>query len=178
MAREMKAIELQKRDHITHVEEPDASDHQTKCSKELCYTVDHTMSIEGADSIMNTATWPTFSPQTEQFQYSATEFLSTLNAKCQLDQDDGPWALASRAYRGVLFHPGEIVCKDGANDYFMVVGQFAHWIVLLWTVVPMDFNNNQFKAFAVGTGLTDNSSPTWASPLEMDDFQAVPTRIV
>ena len=106
------------------------------------------MSIEGADSIMNTATWPTLSPQTAQFQYSATEFVSTLNATCELDQGHGPWALASRAYRGVLFHAGEIVCNDGANDYFMVVWQVARLMVLLWKVVPMDLNNNQFR---VGT---------------------------
>ena len=90
----------------------------------------------------------------------------------------GPWALASRAYRGVLFHPGEIVCKDGANDYFLVVEQFAHLMLLLWKVVLMGLDNKQLRAFAVGAGPTENSSPTWASPLDMDDFQAVPTQIV
>ena len=42
----------------------------------------------------------------------------------------------------------------------------------------MDLNNHKFRAFAVGTGLTENSSPTWASPLNNDDYQAVPTQIV
>ena len=86
--------------------------------------------------------------------------------------------MASRAYRGVIFHPGEIVTKGDSQEYFMILGHCAHLMIMLWKVVVMELVDNANKAFAVGTGLNMNDSAIWASPLELDDFHAVPTNIV
>ena len=40
----------------------------------------------------------------------------------------------------------------------------------------MTLVKNEYLAFAVGTDLHTKSEPHWVSPLELDDFYAVPTK--
>ena len=193
MARDMGAIELHRRDHISPPEEPDIAVTYEPVKNELFHTDKHIMSVEGTEAITGTTAWPTFSPQTAPFQYSTPEFLISMNAKCdseveplapgsappcQEHEQPGPWALSGRAYRGILFHPGEIVPHAESGEYYMVLGQSGHLMVMLWKVVPMSLVKNEYLAFAVGTGLNQYSEPHWVSPLELDDFYAVPTKVV
>ena len=67
MARDMKAIELHKREHLCPPEQPDISESSAKIAKKLFYIVDHTMSVAGTDAITGDTAWPTFSPQTAPF---------------------------------------------------------------------------------------------------------------
>ena len=60
----------------------------------------------------------------------------------------------------------------------MALGQCAHFMVVLWHVVDMVLFKNSSKACAVGSGLMQNLISTLVSPLELDDFQVTPTRVI
>ena len=139
----------------------------------------HTTSIPSTEDIMDTCKWPTFSPQSAQFQYCCAEFCSLLNAKCTLDNDDGPWTMASRAWRGIFFNPGTIVQRQGTDEFYISFGLIGLLLVALWKVLKVDLPGAK-TVYIVGTKLAscNNNLPTWISPLELDEFDGIKTQVI
>ena len=109
MAREMGSIELHQRESVETSKDNLVHDIRARFSKDTFYTKNHAVSLAGAQGIIDTATWPTFSPQSAQFQYAVSEYLSILDAKADLVSDDEKeqiWDVASKCWRGVLFRKG------------------------------------------------------------------------
>ena len=56
------------------------------------------------------------------------------------------------------------------------------YVRLLWKVVPLKVAPLKlFRgkiAFAVGTGSSVNTSPAWCTAMDLDDYEAVPTKII
>ena len=75
MARDMNATGMHNREEMTTQAADATSDHRKPLSKNSFSTVGHNAKLPDAQDIMTTAKWPTYSPQSAQFQYSATEFL-------------------------------------------------------------------------------------------------------
>ena len=96
------------------------------------------------------------------------------------DEPDGVWDVCSRVWRGVLFHTGMIIRMVSTDEYFVCLGFIGKLPVALWRVHPMKIARSAFLAFAAGTGAPEfsNSSPTLVCALDLDEFEAVPTKIV
>ena len=130
---------------------------------------------------MDTAKWPTFSPQSAQFAYAVSGYLRIVNAKADLVSDDEKtdiWGVASKCWRGVLFRKGSVVRKVDTEDYFVVIGYLGKLLVLLWKVVHIKLCRNANMAFAVGTGHNINYRPTLVSGLDIDDYEVIPCDVV
>ena len=69
MAREMGAIQSHQREDVDVEQGSGGLDGPRKLGKDLFYTKSHNLEVTGAEDIMGTAHWPTFSAQTAQFQY-------------------------------------------------------------------------------------------------------------
>ena len=186
MARDMKAIELHDREQVNTPEDPDPCAVPNKFDRKDFKTAKHTIDIPGSREIMGKATWPTFSAQTAQFQYASSHFLQLLNAKVGRDHtdqnlDDGNevWDMASRAWRGAFFKRGMIVQKKESGEYYTFLGLTGNLLVSLWKVTPIELQRKgKHIAFAVGTGENYNEKVTWASPIDLDDYEAVPCDVL
>ena len=178
MARDMNAIGKHNREEVTTQEADATGDHRKPLPKNLFSTVGHNVKLPDAQDIMTTAKWPTYSPQSAQFQYSAAEFLSSIDAKSTPEDDGAVWTVSSRVWRGVLFHTGMVIRKTGTDDYYVCIGFIGKLLVLLWKVLPMKLARGRFLAFAVGTGININTHPVWVSAMELDDYDALPTTVI
>ena len=180
----MGTLEDHKRDQVKAVGPHDRCDVDSKFSKDFFNTEKHTVSINGTETIMESQKWPTFSAQSAQFSYASSEFCSVVSAKCALENSDDPWDMTPRAWRGVLFRRGTIVTKRDSGEYFAALGLIGTLIVGLWKVKMVTLKkvgrNRGQTVFVIGSGSQGyiNALPTWASPLDLDDYQGIPTKII
>ena len=137
MARDMKTIESHQREHVEAVGVHDECDVSKNFNRDYFSTKKHDIPLDGADQILATQTWPTFSPLSAQFQYCSSEFLDQLYAKCIGPDDNTPWEMASRCWRGILFQRGLIIHKQETDEFFVSLGLMGQLMVGLWKVKPM-----------------------------------------
>ena len=147
------------------------------------------MTVPNTEAIMEKAQWPTFSPLSAQFQYGTAEFCSLLYAKAQRVpnglppvkpyEHEEPYEMASRCWRGILFRKGLIVQRQGTEEYYVSLGQMGTLLVGLWKVKPVKLLSKKI-AYVVGSGDPNfhNAVPTWVSPMDLDDFDAIPTTVI
>ena len=189
MAKECRTNEGHLREHVqpTPTHEPCPVD--KRFPKNLFSTKEHEMTVPNTEAIVEKAQWPTFSPLSAQFQYGSSECCSLLYAKAkrapgdlppdQPYEHDAPYEMASRCWRGILFRKGLIMQRQGTDEYYVSLGKMGTLLVGLWKVKPVKL---LFKtiAYVVGSGDPnfDNAVPTWVSPVDLDDFDATPTKVI
>ena len=185
MAKAMGTIEAHGRDAVQPVGVHDECDIHKKFCKDNFNTKKWDMTIDNGEAIMDRQTWPSFSPLSAQFHYGSSEFLAQLHANMDAPHDSQPWENASRCWRGVLFQRGLIVMRQDSADYFVSLGMMETLMVGLWRVKPMVVHSggpdsDSDLCFVVGSGDKDftNDLPTWVNPIDMDSFDAVPTRVI
>ena len=178
MSKEMNAIGAHNREQLEPDDNLELGQTKGKLQKDLFYTTNHGLKLEHAEDIMLTAKWPTFSAQSARFQYSCSEFTASIDAKTTPELPDGVWDVSSRTWRGILFNTGMIVKVVGKEEYFVSFGFTGKLLVVLWRVQPFKIQRSTMKGFAVGTGDVINSYPTYASALDLDDYEAVPAKVI
>ena len=105
-AKDMGAIE---RHHRTQVSVPESSaTPQDKITQDLFYTTHHQVTIQDSEAIMDRATWPVFSPQTQSFICAAQEFLPMLDAISN-------WEKASACWKCVFFPVAQLFTTETPN---------------------------------------------------------------
>ena len=88
------------------------------------------------------------------------------------------WDNASRCWRGAFFQKGVIINRTGTDDYYVSLGLIGKLLVAAWKVTKLKLHRNKYAAFAVGTGRDRNCRATLISPIDLDDYEGVPTDIV
>ena len=103
---------------------------------------------------------------------------------CRLVLADKQWSLMSRKWLGIIFQQGTIVRDAISQNYFLSMGHIADLVVMAWQVEMFDFmsgppsDRKLTKPFAVGTDAVDNYQAHLINPISMDDYDAIPTKIV
>ena len=128
------------------------------------------LSLENAIKIMEKNTWPTFSPQSSVKVYSGLSLLEKLNA-------NSSWALASAVWRGVFFHSGTIVRDVFTQKTYVCVSHVGEMLVLAWQVAMFNVADGKM-AFLVTDATIANAEPKWLNPLQLDDYDVIPTEVV
>ena len=132
MAREMGSIKLHKRDQVRAAQSLEGTEIGARFAKSQFSTAGHEVTIANATSIMDTCSWPTFSPQTAQFQYGSTEICAKLHAKSEADPDNPCWDNASRCWRGAVFQRGVVINQIDTGEFYVSLGMVGSLLVAAW----------------------------------------------
>ena len=124
-AKGMGAIERHYRTQVS-VSESSATP-QDKITQDLFYTTHHKVTIQDSEAIMDRATWPVFSPQTQSSIFAAQEFLPMLGANSN-------WEKASACWKCVFFPRGTIVYNRDTKEYRLCIGTMHNILILAWKV--------------------------------------------
>ena len=127
----------------------------------------HVMSFDGADKIMKTQTWPSYSPQSAQTVYATTALLNLVNKS-------DAWEYIGRAWFAILFNMGSIIKHKKGKDYFLVLGDVGHVMVLAWKVERKSVGRSNFGCWLLGAGTVVNTTLNWINPLEVADYHVYP----
>ena len=103
----------------------------------------HVMSFDGADKIMKTQTWPSYSPQSAQTVYATTALLNLVNKS-------DAWEYIGRAWFAILFNMGSIIKHKKGKDYYLVLGDVGHVMVLAWKVERKSVGRSNFGCWLLG----------------------------
>ena len=124
-ATNMGAMELHERQQV---QIPDNPPQAPTVRKDLHSAKGHDMSFEGAEKIMRTRTWPSYSPQSAQSVYATVALLRVVHKS-------GAWEDIGKCWLSILFRHGTIIKHKKEKDkYFLVVGDIGHVMVLGWQV--------------------------------------------
>ena len=136
-------------------------------------TASHLIPLHKADDITGRATWPCYTPTSSHFLYAAQVLPRMIRAT-------SAWDTASSCWKSVLFKAGTIIQHHDTGEDTRVIGSVANILVLGWRVTDFELPTKDGVlglVSAAGTGECMNSSAVWLSPLDIDNYDVVPTVI-
>jgi hypothetical protein len=135
---------------------------------------DHTCSLEGAEDIMGTASWRSYTPASSQAQYAHLVCIRAMH----LAHFGGRtlWHLAGRVWLACLFRRHMIVRHRVLNRPFLVLDALGACCVLVWLVE--EHSDGGVTYFTVGEGSVVNREPQWLVPFVLQHYEVVPTKPV
>ena len=119
---------MHNRDHADTTDLPEQDRVRDRFPTYLFETKNHNVSFAGAEGIMDAATWPTYSPQSAQFQHAVSEFLAIIDAKATRPEDECIYDICSKAWRGVFVSEGHN-CEEDRHRR-MICCHCLHWQVV------------------------------------------------
>ena len=132
----------------------------------------HEVSLPDYGQILQNATWSTFSAQSSKVIQAHLALLR------QLDEND-EWFLASRCWQSALFAPRTVIWYKPKGVHYLVLGTITHTIMLLWEVEEViQPGQKAWKVFIIGGQVVVNRVATLLAPLDLDQFDIVPTEVI
>lgn len=137
-------------------------------------------SLPDCHTITQTATWPTYSPQSSKNMFSDLILLRYLQHE-DVSSNSDLWAMASKCWQCELVQYSfslAVSCVTKNKRYLFVVGQLCHQVLMCWLIALVPLKGTTHFALLVGAGNVINIDPTSLCTLDVSAYAVVPTTAI